>query len=340
MHLALPHTFKHCNRSFTDNRAVFMKILFLASGAFAVPTLRSLVAGGSHQIAVITQPDKPGGRGRHLTSTPVAEAAMQLNLPVVKTDSANGLLPHLPVDQPDLHVVIAFGQKLSDKFVASARLGAINLHGSLLPRFRGAAPIQWSILSGDTHAGVSVIRISSVMDGGAILARRATPIGTSETSGELHDRLAQLGVEAVTETIRQLAIGLATPEPQDESQATRAPKLDKSMSWVDFTKPSHHVSCRIRGLSPWPGCRATLRRAQGGQPVELRLIKAIACGDETRQDTPGVFLNPTDVACGTGTVRILTVQPSNRAVMSMMSFVNGHAITAGDTLVSEPPPLE
>ncbi len=314
-----------------------MKKLFLASGAFAIPTLRALAAEGPHQIAVITQPDKPGGRGRHLTPTPVAEAGSQLGLPVIKTDSANGLLPQLPIDRPDLHVVIAFGQKLSDEFAAAARLGAINLHGSLLPRFRGAAPIQWSILSGDTHAGVSVIRISSVMDGGAILASRATPIGASETAGELHDRLALLGVEAMTDTIRQLAMGTATPKPQDESQATRAPKLDKSMSWVDFSKSSRQVSCRIRGLSPWPGCRATLHRARGDHPVELRLIKVLSQDDEINRQSPGVFINRTDVACGSGTVRILAVQPSNRAAMSMTDFVNGHAVTAGDRLVSEPP---
>ncbi len=314
-----------------------MKILFLASGAFAVPTLRALANDSSHQIAIITQPDKPGGRGRQLIATPAAQAGAQLNVPVIKTPSANSLSPHLPIDKPDLHLVIAFGQKLSDEFTARARLGAINLHGSLLPRFRGAAPIQWSILSGDAIAGVSVIRLSSVMDGGPILARCATPIGPSETSGELHDRLADLGVEAVLETIQRLSAGTATAEVQDETQATRAPKLDKSMSWVDFSKPCRDVSCRIRGLSPWPGCHVTLLPAQGGQPVELRLIKVAADIQAVHQRPPGVFINRTDVACGSGVVKLLTVQPSNRAAMSMTDFINGHAIAAGDVLISKPP---
>jgi methionyl-tRNA formyltransferase len=314
-----------------------MKIIFIASGAFAVPTLRALTAIGTHQLAIITQPDKPGGRGRHLLQTPVAVAGTELNIPVIKTASANKLVGNMPIAHPDLFVVIAFGQKLSDDFISASRLGAINLHGSLLPKFRGAAPIQWSILSGDAQAGVSVIQINSIMDGGAILAQRPTPIGPSETAGELHDRLSQLGVAAVMDTIHQLELGTANPQRQNPSEATPAPKLDRAMSWVDFTRPSNEVSCRIRGLSPWPGCRASLVRANGNDSIDLRLIKVVADEPRNHQLPPGTFISSTDVACGSGAVKLLTVQPNNRPVMSMADFLNGHKVQAGDKLVSVPP---
>ena len=313
-----------------------MKILFLASGAFAVPSLRTLAADVTNDIAVITQPDRPAGRGRQPAPTPAAQEAVRLGLPVIKIDSANSLLPRLPLEKPDLHVVIAFGQKLSEEFVAAARLGAINLHGSLLPKFRGAAPIQWSILSGDAHGGVTVIRVAPIMDGGAILARRSTPIGADETAGELHDRLAEIGVGAICEAINNLALGIAVEEPQDESQATRAPKLSRAMGWVDFSMPAHEVSCRIRGLSPWPGCRAVLQRTSHDKPVELQLLKAVA-KSMVHSQPPGVFLDSTHVACGGGAIELLTIQPRNRGVMAMTDFVNGHRIEAGDRLISETP---
>jgi methionyl-tRNA formyltransferase len=313
-----------------------MKIIFLASGAFAVPSLRTLAADKSHDILVITQPDKPAGRGRRLVPTPAADAAIRLGLPVIKVDSANSLLGHLPMANPDLIVVIAFGQKLSEEFVASATLGAVNLHGSLLPKFRGAAPIQWSILSGDIHAGVTVIRVAPIMDGGAMLARRSTSIGANETAGELHDRLAELGVDALRETIRNLEIGRAVEEPQDERQATRAPKLSRAMAWVDFSKPAREVSCRIRGLSPWPGCRAVLIRGRSEKSVELQLLKVMA-KSMSHSQPPGVFLDSRHVACGSDAIEILTVQPRNRGVMAMTDFINGHPIETGDRLISEAP---
>lgn len=314
-----------------------MKILFLASGAFAVPSLRALAARGTDELALITQPDRPAGRGRRPAPTPAADAAAELGLPVVKTDSANSLLPQLPLTEPDLLVVIAFGQKLSPELVASARLGAINLHGSLLPRFRGAAPIQWTIISGDSHAGVSVIRVAPVMDGGAILAKRSTPIGPDETAGELHDRLAELGVDAICETVQRLARGEAVEEPQDETSATRAPKLNRSMSWVDFSRSADEVSCRIRGLSPWPACRAVIHRTRYDKPIEVQLHKVVAVPRQ-HGAPPGTFLDPLHVACGSGAIKILTVQPSNRGAMPMTDFINGHPISAGDTLISELPP--
>ncbi|MGC8559426.1 MAG: methionyl-tRNA formyltransferase [Phycisphaerae bacterium] len=313
-----------------------MKILFLASGAFAVPSLRTLAADATNEIAVITQPDRPAGRGRQPAPTPAAEEAGRLGLPVIKIDSANSLLPRLPLDKPDLHVVIAFGQKLSEEFVAAARLGAINLHGSLLPRFRGAAPIQWSILSGDAHGGVTVIRVAPIMDGGAILARRSTPIRADETAGELHDRLAELGVGVLCEAMNNLALGVAVEEPQDETQATRAPKLSRAMAWVDFSKPAGEVSCRIRGLSPWPGCRAVLMRSRNDKSVELQLLKA-AARSISHSQPPGVFLDSTHIACGSGAIELLTVQPRNRGVMAMIDFINGHHIEIGDRLISEAP---
>lgn len=314
-----------------------MKILFLASGAFAIASLKALHGRPNTELSVITQPDKPSGRGRKLMPTPVALAAADLGLPLSKFPSVNDHLGDLPMPAPDLCVVIAFGQKLSDAFLQIARHGAINLHGSLLPKFRGAAPIQWSILAGDAVAGVTVIRVNALMDGGDILTSASTPIGESETAGELHDRLAVVGVTPLLHAIDGLMGGTLVGLPQDHALATKAPKLSKAMAWVDFSQDAVSVSCRIRALSPWPACRARLIRKSGRPPLNINLLKVVARQGDAPAAPPGTFVSPTEVACGTGTISLLVVQPEHRNAMAMGDFINGHAIETGDQLISAPP---
>lgn len=231
------------------------RILFAGSGAFGLPTLRALVDAGFELPLIVSQPDKPAGRGRQLTPTPIAQLALDLRLPLLRTANIN--LETLP--DADLLVVIAFGQKISSPIVNRPRLGSINLHASLLPRHRGAAPIHWAVLSGDEVTGNSVIRLADRMDAGAVLGTsQPRPIDLATTS-ELHDLLANDGPELVLHVIEQLFAGRAAETPQDESLATLAPKLNRDAARIDFAQPAELVARQIRAMYSWPGCRVTLQ---------------------------------------------------------------------------------
>ena len=313
-----------------------MKIVFLASGAFAQPSLEAVCRGPHRPQLVISAPDKPAGRGRHTVSAPLAARAAELGLPILKTDNANSpqIIAEVANLKPDVLVVIAFGQKLSKELLATTQLGGINLHASLLPAFRGAAPIQWAILSGQKITGVSVIRIGPVIDSGEILASQSTPIGESETAGELHDRLAILGTTALINVLNQLESNSATATPQDPKQVSRAPKLSREMAWVDFSEPAQVVSCRIRGLSPWPGCEAELLRPDGSVRTRFSLLKCRAISGQSI--LPGSFREDLSVACGTDAIELITVQPPGKRPMDMIALANGYGVKPGWTLSSSP----
>jgi len=311
-----------------------MNIVFLASGAFAIPSLEA-ICGSPHQPRlVISAPDKPAGRGRQLAPSPLAARAAELGLPLLKTADANAAEVVAQVAQlhPDVLVVIAFGQKLSPQLLAAARLGGINLHASILPAFRGAAPIQWAILSGQKVTGISIIRISPVIDGGEILFNGSTAIGETETAGELHDRLAISGAPAMVDILGQLEANTATATPQDLSKVSRAPKLSRVMAWVDFSQPAEAVSCRIRGLSPWPGCEAELLEPGGGVRTRLTLLKCRAVHASTA--TAGKIRDDLSIACGDGAVELLALQPPGKRVMDMAALANGYGIKPGWSLRS------
>jgi methionyl-tRNA formyltransferase len=245
-----------------------MKIVFLGSGAFGIPSLEALKASRHEILHVISQPDRPAGRGNKLTPTSVSAWAAERGVRLTRTENANGaevmgLLRELAGGGLACLVVIAFGQKLSDELLKVAPHGGINLHSSLLPKYRGAAPINWAVINNDAEAGVSVIEVTSVMDAGAILATAATPVGESETAGELHDRLALLGAPLLPRVLDALEAGAVVRVGQDKALATRAPKLSREMAWVDFSHPAAAVSARIRGLSPWPGVQVELIDAAG-----------------------------------------------------------------------------
>ncbi len=246
-----------------------MRIIFTGSGEFGIPTLAALI-DARHTILPYTQPDRPAGRGKKLTPTPIAQFAQERGLEATRTANLN--VEDLPV--ADLMIVIAFGQKIDPAVVNQPRLGSVNLHASLLPKFRGAAPINWAILSGETEAGNSVIRLAPKMDAGAILAQSRFPIGEVETAGELHNRLANDGVGLMIRAISDLDSGRAKEIAQDETRATMAPKLTRQSAQIDWNLSGAQIARKIRGLYPWPGCRVRLLDAAGGEIVRLTLVRA------------------------------------------------------------------
>ena len=296
-----------------------MRILFAGSGAFGLPTLTHLIAEGVEIVAIYTQPDRPAGRGKKLTPTPVAAYADAAGLPTIRTADINA--ESLP--PADALVVIAFGQKIAPQVVDHARFGAINLHASLLPKFRGAAPIHWAVLSGESVTGNSVIRLAERMDAGAILGQSAMPIGELDTTGELHDRLAAAGGELVARVLGELRIGIETETQQDESRASPAPKLTRETAALDFTRPAGVVCRTIHGLYPWPGCRVRLIDAKERETVRLTLVRARVV-EKTRSGFVGILDDAGHVGCGEGMIEIVELQPEGKRPMPLASFRNGH----------------
>ena len=224
----------------------------------------------------------------------------------------------------DLLVVIAFGQKIAPHVVDHARLGGINLHASLLPKYRGAAPINWAIIRGESVTGNSVIRLAQKMDAGAVLGQSELTIGEAETAGELHDRLSADGAPLMLRVIKQLAAGTAVEQAQDESLATVAPKLSREASRLDFTRPARELAHQIRGLSPWPGCRVRLLVAEGGEVARLTLVSCTAMGGEGAGDPPGSVGGDGTIATGLGRLQVLLLLPEGKRPMTVKEFRNGH----------------
>lgn len=302
-----------------------LRILFAGSGAFGVPTLRSLLEGGADVVQVISQPDKPAGRGKKLTPTPIAQLALGRSVPLLRTGNLNA--ETLP--PADVMVVIAFGQKIAPTIVNHPRLGSVNLHASLLPRHRGAAPIHWAILSGDAVTGNSVIRLADRMDAGAVLATSPPRPTASFTTGELHDQLASDGPEVIARVIAALADGTAVELPQDESLATLAPKLSRESSRLEFAADdADAIARRVRAMYPWPGCR--VRLLDGDREVaRLTLARAAAEARPQLSARPGELDGDGAVAAASGAVRVIEVQPEGGRCMSLEAFRNGRPWSPG-----------
>jgi methionyl-tRNA formyltransferase len=297
-----------------------MKILFAGSGEFGVPTLKSLREAGHEIVQVISQPDRPAGRGRTMTPTPIAALGAEMGLTVVKTANFNA--ETLP--PADLMIVIAFGQKIAPATVEHPRLGSVNLHASILPKYRGAAPINWAILRGETVAGNSVIRLAERMDAGPVLAQSSLPIGELETAGELHDRLSLDGAPLVLKVADELSRGVAKETPQDESQATQAPKLSRGASKIDWNRPALEIANQIRGMYPWPGCRVRLIDETDKELARVTLVRARpqgGAGDPGRIDADG------RIGAGDGTIEMVELQPEGKRPMSLSAFKNGNPWT-------------
>lgn len=316
-----------------------MRLAFFGAGAFAIPTLHALC--DEHDVPlVVSQPDRPAGRKRRLTPTPLAQWAQKQGLQVIKPQDANApqTLRTIRAAQTEVHIVVAFGQKLGDAVMELPSWGrgqgggTINLHASLLPKYRGAAPVQWAILSGERTTGNTVIRMTERMDAGDILGHQTTPIDSRETAGELHDRLAALGPELVLDVLKKIADDDLNPLVQDESQASRAPKLSRGDGGVDFAQSADQVRRRVHGLTPRPGVRVQWSRADESQRHMLLLRRVQALPDVEHHQPPGVLIKADTAAAGEGAVRLLEVQPPGKRTMSWRDFANGQRLEPGAML--------
>lgn len=316
-----------------------MRILFFGSGEFAIPTLRSIADGGHEIAAVVTQPDRPRGRGKEMSPTPVKSAAIDRGLSVLATDDVNGaeITENLKSLSADLAYVAAFGQKIGKELLSAFPVGIVNLHASLLPALRGAAPINWAIINGDEETGVTVFRLVEKMDAGPILVQRSTVIGDVETADELHDRLARIGCDAVRATLELLAAQPDTPgTPQDPAKATIAPKLSKNDGHIAFDQPAAQLANRILGLWSWPGAACRYCSADGRRDEIVTLARARPYEGRTTPagaEEAGRITDVLSVRAADGELEILEIKPAGGRLMPWQDFVNGRHVAEGDRLM-------
>ena len=305
-----------------------MRIVFMGTPDFAAASLRKLLDEGFEIAGVFTQPDKPKGRGMELAFSPVKELALQAGLPVFQPDKMRDgrALSILQQLQPDILVVVAYGRILPDELLALPRYGAVNVHGSLLPRYRGAAPIQWAVLNGDKITGVSTMYLAHDMDAGDIIYSAETPIGEFETSGELFDRLMVMGAELLVKTLRDIEAGVAPRTPQDHSKASYVKMLDKSLCPIRWEQAPRGVIKQIYGLQPWPVATMELKgsvyKVFSAEYTDTRTGKAP--GALVAADEKGI-----EIACAGGeTVRVTQLQAPGKKRMAAADFLRGHPLKA------------
>ena len=302
-----------------------MRIVFMGTPDFAVPSLQALINAGHDVCAVYTQPDKPQGRKQILTAPPVKTLALEHDIPVfqpntLKNEDEQARLRELA---PEVIIVVAYGKLLPKAVLDIPPHGCINVHGSLLPRWRGAAPIQWAVIAGDEMAGVTTMQMAEGLDTGDMLLTYETKVGEKETAGELFDRLAQSGAELLTQTLVKL--DEITPRPQDDAQSCYAHMLDKQMAVIDWSKSAHEIDCLIRGLNPWPIALTTLSGDR---------LKVFAAEKAAGNGEPGTVLEADPkkgltVACGEGALRLTEIQLVGGKRMKSTDFLRGHATEVG-----------
>ena len=320
-----------------------MRVLFLGTPAFAVPTLHRLVQSKQTVAAVVTQPDRPRGRGQKVESPPAKEAARAAGLPILqpKDPSAPEFLRTVRMASPDCALVVAYGRLLSPSFLELFPKGVYNLHGSLLPKYRGAAPIQWALIRGEKETGVTVFHLDEQLDHGPALLRRTLSIAPEEDAVSLAHRLAELGADAVLEALDRIAAGTASLEPQQEALATLAPRLTKEAGRIDWSCSSEEIHNLVRGVQPWPGAFTTL---------EGKLLKILAVTTNPNQPfvlrqaqherpSPGTVLSADPsaglwVQTGSGLLRILRLQPEAGKPLDAADYLRGHPIPLGTRLTN------
>lgn len=302
-----------------------MRIVFMGTPEIGATCLKRILADGFQVVGVYTQPDRPKGRGMKLVAPPVKVVAQEAGIPVFQPDSFkdDGAVERLRELKPDVCAVVAYGRILPQRVLDIPPRGCVNIHASLLPRYRGSAPYQWAVLDGLTETGVSAQFMSLGVDEGDVIGTRETPIGENETAGELLDRLADLGADLLSETLKDIREGTARATPQDPALATFAPMLDKSMCPLDFTMPARQVHNRVRGLHPWPV--ATME-------LDGTLFKVHATRVVEGTGTPGEILGLTKtglrVACGEGAVEITSLQAQGGKRMAAPDYFRGHPLKA------------
>jgi methionyl-tRNA formyltransferase len=298
-----------------------LRILFMGTSDFAVPALEALHSAGYKIPLVVTQPDRPAGRGLELKESPVKKKALQLQLPVFQPEKikAPDAIESLKKAEADVVVVAAYGQILPASVLQLPKLACLNIHGSILPKYRGAAPIHYAVMNGEKETGVTIMYMNEKMDEGDILLIKTIPIGLEETTGEIHDHLAKLGSQGLLEALKLLGQGKASRIPQDPSKATYAPTLKREFCRLDWHSPAARVFNRVRGLSPWPGAETSWKG------MDLKIHKAAL---DSRNGKPGEVLEVSKegvvVGAGIDSVRLIEIQPPGKKKMSAFDFTLGH----------------
>jgi methionyl-tRNA formyltransferase len=321
-----------------------IRLIFLGTGDFALPTFEHLVETGHNVAALVTQPDRPQGRKQEIIPGPLKRSAEARGIPVFQPEDVNSVegLAHIRDIGPELLVTAAYGQILSAELLTIPQLGGINLHGSVLPSYRGASPVARAIQNGDVASGVTVIRMTPRIDAGGIIAIARTEIGPDETAGELEDRLARLGAPLVAQSIAALAAGPVPILPQDKSRVTRAPKLRKEDGLIDWSRPARAVHNLVRAMQPWPIASTTwYPHPTTSRPPTRIIVHRTEVVDGHGQ--PGEILEADGdrlvVAAGEGAVRLLIIQLPGKKASSASEFLRGHRFQPGERM-GPPPPSE
>jgi methionyl-tRNA formyltransferase len=312
-----------------------MKIVYLGSGEFGVECLDALSVSEHDLRFVITQSPNPAGRGRKPHPTPVACWAKAHLIPFIEVDNVNNseIVEKIAGYEPDLFVVIAFGQKIGSELINLPPKGAINVHASLLPKYRGAAPINWAIVNGETKTGISIITVARKMDAGRILSQVQTDVAADETAGQLHDRLAKMAAPLLLKTIGQISNGMVVYIEQDHDEATLAPKLKKADGFLDFSEPAELLSRKIRGFWPWPGASANYVSQKTGKSIRVTIAMAKASAINKHTLTPGTIDENLNVICGIGVLEIEKIKPAGSELMAFKDFANGRQTQPGDMFI-------
>ena len=303
----------------------------MGTPAFAVPTLERLGDAGHSILSVITQPDRPAGRGKKLAAPPVKAKALELGLPVfqperIKRDEG---FDHLTALAPDIVVVVGYGQIIPQRIIDLPKLGCVNVHSSLLPKYRGAAPINWAIVNGETVTGVCTMQLVFKLDAGDVLLSRETPIGPDETAPELGQRLSIMGADLAVETLAGLEAGAITPRPQDHDEMTYAPMIKREDGRIDWTMSALQIHNRVRGFDPWPGAY-TFWRGGRFQIRRTRCVSGSGGSGEIMVEGSSLF-----IGCGDGRIEALEVQPEGKKRMPAADFVHGYHPQNGETFSNE-----
>ncbi|MBL7215864.1 MAG: methionyl-tRNA formyltransferase [Phycisphaerae bacterium] len=315
-----------------------MRIIYFGSAQFGIPSLEAISHSRHELVRVFTQPARPSGRHRSKpTPTDVAIWCQKHTIPCIEAKNINKpeMVRQIADCKADLLVVIAFGQKVSQEVIGLQKHGAVNVHGSLLPKYRGAAPIHWAMVNGEIETGISIITLADRMDAGMILAQGKMPIGPEDTFQTMHDKLSELSVPVLMQTIEQLANGTATFTEQDESQVTYAHKLQKKDGFIDWEKPAGQIVNQIRGLWPWPSAQSVYVSAESGKHWRVTISNARALPRESKTgDVVGQLDENLHVICEQGVLDILELKPAGSGLMNFESYVNGHNCQPGDLFVS------
>ncbi|MBQ2890879.1 MAG: methionyl-tRNA formyltransferase [Clostridia bacterium] len=309
-----------------------MKILFMGTPDFAVPSLMALIENKYEICGVVTQPDKPKGRGHHLTPPPVKECALSHGISVFQPETLKGgaFMEELKSLNPDIIIVVAYGKILPPYIIEFPKFGCVNVHGSLLPKYRGAAPIQWAVINGEEETGITTMQMDNGLDTGDMLLTLKTKIGENETAGELFDRLSYLGAEALISTLEKIKDGSVERTPQNDEESSYAKMLDKNTGKIDWTKSAKEIFSLIKGTNPYPASHTLYK----GEVLKIFTASIGSKTDKKPGEIIGLPDKKIEVACGDGTSLLLCeVQPFGKKRMDTQSFLNGNSVEIGEILL-------